>query len=299
MQFKNIIIIADIEGSSGCWSYRDSAFMTPGWRRACIGMTADVREVVTGLFEAGVQRITVVDFHRTGYNLLPERIDPRAQVISGYRIGPVPGIGDPQDAEAIMFLGLHAASGTDGFLAHTFTSRLRKLEVNGQPMAEVEFFAASLAPFGLRPIFFSGCPMACAQARAAIPHIHVYSIDKTTGPGTFDANGWRTGLVREAVASISNPATKPYQPKGPFQARVTLRDGPQTARKLARRWGFRHEEDRIYINAADIHDLYQSFIRLCYLTPRLEKILPIGMFLYNLRGRLGLAWVRRGLKKNS
>ena len=105
MRFKNILIIADIEGSSGCWSYRDSAFMTPGWRRACIGMTADVRGVVAGLFETGVERITVADFHRTGYNLLPEHIDPRAQVISGYRIGPVPGIGDPQDAEASMFLG--------------------------------------------------------------------------------------------------------------------------------------------------------------------------------------------------
>jgi len=298
MRFRNILIISDIEGSSGCWSYSDSSFMTRGWRRACAGMTADVGRVVAGLFDAGVQRITVVDFHRTGYNLLSERIDPRAQVISGYRRGPVPGIGDPQNAEAIMFLGLHAASGTDGFLAHTFTSRLARLEVNGEPMPEVEFFSASVAPYGIRPLFFSGCPAACAQAQAVIPQIYVYPIDKTGGPNRFDAESWRAGLAEAAVETLDNDSAQPYLPQGPFQAKVTMRDGPEVARKLAQRWGFRHEKDRIYIETADIHALYQSFIRLCYLTPQIEKIIPIGLFLYNLLGRLGLAWVRLGLRRD-
>jgi len=299
MQFKNILIVADIEGSSGCWSYSDSAFMTRGWRKACLGMTEDVACVVTALFNAGVQKITVVDFHRTAYNLLAERIDSRAQVVSGYRIGPVPGIGNPQGAQAVMFLGLHAASGTDGFLAHTFTSRIQKLKVNGKAMPEIEFFSASLAPFDVRPVFFSGCPAACAQAKAAVSHIDVYPIDKSAGPDRFDADQWRDGLARAAVASLYNSETIPYLPKGPFRAIATMRDGLQAARKPARRWGYYHKENRIYINASDIHALYYSFIRLCYLTPRIEKILPLGMFLYNLMGRLGLAWVRRGLKKKS
>jgi D-amino peptidase len=293
MPFKNILIIADIEGSSGCWSYSDSAFMTRGWRRACMGMTADAGSVVAGLFDAGVEHITVVDFHRTGYNLLPERIDARSQVVSGYRRGPVPGIGDPRNAQAILFLGLHAASGTDGFLAHTFTSRLARLEVNGEPMPEVAFFSASVAPYGIRPIFFSGCPIACAQAKATIPQIHVYPIDKTNGPNRFDAESWRAGLAVAAVEALNNHSAQPYLPQGPFQAKATMRDGPEVARKLAQRWGFRHEKDRIYIETADIHALYQSFIRLCYLTPQIEKIIPIGLFLYNLMGRMGLAWVRR------
>ncbi len=70
MQFKNVLIISDIEGSSGCWSYSDSSLMTRGWRGACIGMTEDVGNVVAGLFDAGVQRVSVHDFHRTGYNIL-------------------------------------------------------------------------------------------------------------------------------------------------------------------------------------------------------------------------------------
>ena len=38
---------------------------------------------------------------------------------------------------------MHAASGTDGFLSHTLTSRIAQLEVNRRPLAEVELFAVS------------------------------------------------------------------------------------------------------------------------------------------------------------
>jgi len=295
-RFKSILIISDIEGSSSCWSYRASSFMTKAWRRACAGMTQDVNKVVKGLFDAGVDHIIVKDFHRTGYNIISERIDPRAQVISGYRLGPVPGIGDLKDAEAIIFLGMHAASGTEGFLAHTLTSRISRLEVNGKPMSEVELFSASLAPHGLRPIFFSGCPVACHQARTAIRMINVYPIDKTTGPQNFDADSWQTGLVTAAVESLNNLSTEPYRPAGPFNAVITMRDGELTAQKISRRWGFRHQGARIFIDTDDIHQLYRDLIRLCYLTPLIEKMIPYCLLLYNLWGRIGLAWVRRNAR---
>ena len=296
--FDHILIIADIEGSSGCWNYRASSFLTHEWGLACLEMTLDVNAVVTALFDAGVRQVTIKDFHRTGYNLLPELIDSRAQIVPGYKSGPVPGLGDPGDAEAAMFLGMHAAAGTEGFMAHTLTSRMIWLEVNKKPLAEVELFSASLAPHSVRPIFFSGCPTACAQARAAIKKIDSYPIDKSTGPELFDVDSWRCGLASAALASLNNPATEPYTPSGPFQAEVTWRGGESAVQNLARRWNFDHEGARIFIEAADIHDLYRDLIRLCYLTPLTARILPFGLFLYNLTGRLGLALARRRLKKD-
>jgi D-aminopeptidase len=296
-RFENVLIIADIEGSSGCWNYRASSFMTDEWSRACVEMSLDVNAVVEALFDAGVKHVTVKDFHRTGYNLLSELIDPRAQVVLGYKRGPTPGIGDPGKAQAVMFLGMHAASGTEGFMAHTLTSRISWLEVNRKPLAEVELFSASLAPYGVRPIFFSGCPTACAQARAAIRKIDSYAIDKSVGPELFDADLWRSGLVSGALNSLNNLATEPYTPSGPFQAEVTWRGKDIAAQKLARRWGFDQDGARIFIEAADIHELYRDLIKLCYLTPLAARILPLGLFLYNLTGRLGLAWARRRLKK--
>ena len=295
-RIKRILIIADIEGSSGCWSYRGSSFMTDEWARACLEMTRDVNTVVLALFDSGVEYIRIKDYHRTGYNLLPELIDPRSETIHGYKAGPVVGIGNPGKAESVIFLGMHAAAGTDGFLAHTLTSRIEQLEVNGRPLAEVELFASSLGKYGLRPLFFTGCPVACEQARAVIKNISAYSIEKGMGRQLFDAQSWRAGLKKGVIGALENHLTVPYQPAGPFQALVKMRNGEISARKIAKRWKLERRDDQILINAPDIHDLYLHLIRVCYLTPMAEKTLPLGLFAHNLWGHIGLVWVRHRLR---
>lgn len=290
--YRHILILADIEGSSGCGSYRASSFLTRPWARACIAMSLDVDAVVKGLFAAGVRQVTVKDFHRTGFNLLPALIDNRARIVCGYRQGPVPGLGDPDDADAVMMIGMHAASGTTGFLPHTLTSRLASIVLAGRPLAEVELFAASLAPFGIPAIFFSGCPVACRQARTRIPGIHTFSIDKSIPTDTFDANRWRCDLARATVDALSTKSVAPYCPGGPLQAEITIRDGAQAAAKMADPWGFKRSGATVRIDAPDMHVLYTSLIRLCYLKPMAEKTLPLSLAFYNLVGRLGRLWVR-------
>lgn len=295
--YRHILIIADLEGSSGCWSYAASAFLTDEWCQACLDMSRDVSRVVSALFDAGVKAVTIKDFHRTGYNLFPELIDSRATLISGYRQGPVPGLGNPADAQAVMFIGMHAASGSDGFLAHTMTSRIERLEVNGKLLAEIELFAASLAPWKIRPIFFSGCPVACKQASAVIENIACFPIDKSAGVENFDAEKWRTALAQSAVNSLSNDRTKPYEPVGAFDARVTLRAGEAEAARLARRWKFEQNGAQIRIRSARIQQLYMELIRLCYLTPAIEKVLPLALAAFNLKGRCGILLARQRLKR--
>jgi D-aminopeptidase len=295
-RFKRILIIVDIEGSSGCWNHRAASFMTREWSRACLEMTRDVNAVVQALFASGVEHVRIKDFHRTGYNLLPEKIDGRTEVIHGYRDGPVPGIGDPGGAEGIFFMGMHAASGTDGFLAHTLTSRIARLEVNGRPLAEVELFSSSLAPFGLKPLFFTGCPVACEQAVAAIENIAVYPIDKALSRQRFDVASWRSGLAKAAVVALENGLTVPYRPEGPFRALVKMRAGEVVARKIAHRWKLDRRGNEILINAGDMQELYMQLIRICYLTPLVEKTLPLGLAMHNLWGRFGLAWIRRQIR---
>lgn len=294
--YRHILILADIEGSSGCGSYRASSFLTRPWVRACAAMSHDVDAVVKGLLDAGVRQVTVKDFHRTAYNLLPESIDARARIVCGYRQGPVPGLGDPEDADAVMMIGMHAAAGTGGFLPHTLTSRLASLVVNGSPMAEVELFSASLAPFGIPPIFFSGCPVACAQARERIPGIHTFPIDKSIRPEALEADQWRIDMAQAAADSLTNIEATPYCPEGPFHATITIRDGAATAAKMANRWGFIRSGATVCIQAPDLQFLYRDLIRLCYLSPLAEKTLPYSLGLYNLVGRLGRLWARRQLK---
>jgi D-aminopeptidase len=295
-RFKHVLIVADIEGSSGCWDYRASSFRTPEWARACVDMTHDVAAVVDGLFRAGVDRVTIKDFHRTGYNLLPGVIDPGAEINYGYHRGPVPGIGEPGGAEVVMFTGMHAASGSDGFLAHTLTSRISRLTVNGNLLSEVELFSSALTPCGIKPIFFSGCPVACDQAAAAINPISTYPIEKTNGPAMLDVDTWRAGLACSAVDALQSDAARSREATGSLRARVHMRDGIDTARKLANRWNLDFDEDQIILEAPDMSTLYLKLIRLCFLTPLVQKILPVALAAYNLRGRLGLRWVQRQLQ---
>ena len=294
--FDSVLIIADIEGSSGCWSYRASAFKTHEWVAACVDMTRDVAAVVRSLLDNGVHRVIVKDFHRTGFNLLPEMINSRAKVVQGYKVGPVPGIGDPGSAEAVLFLGMHAASGSSGFMAHTLTSRIRRLEVNGELLPEVYLFAGSVASCGVRPIFFSGCPVACDQARGIIPGLHTYSIDKSVGRQEFAVEPWRQGLARAATSALHDAQAVPFEPPGPFDTKVTLREGEPAAQKLAARWGFHRQGADIVLHNARLGDLYLDLIRICYLTPMAERVLPLAVAASNLRGRAGLAWLRRQIK---
>ena len=291
--YRHVLILADIEGSSGCWQRRAAAFMTRSWARACAALTADLNAVAGALFEAGVGQITIHDFHRTGFNILPRRLDARVKLIQGYRNGPIPGIGSVPTADAAMFIGMHAAAGTRGFLAHTLTSHLARLEVNGHVMPEVALFASSLAPFGLRPLFFSGCPVACAQARQLIPGIGTVAIDKRIPPKRFNAPAWRRLLASGAVAALGHRAPAPFSLPGPMHARLTMRDGARAARRIQRRWHLPRRGDQVKIEAEDIQALYLALIQVGYLTPMLAKILPLSLIVYRCLGRLGLTWAER------
>ena len=298
MTIRRVLIIADIEGSSGCWDYASSSFLTRSWAKACAEMTRDVAAVTDALLQKGIEDVTIKDFHRTGFNLLPDWIDPRTRVQSGYALGPIPGMGHPGSAQAVLFIGLHAASGTGGFLPHTMTSRLADVRVNGQPLPEVALFASLLAPYGIRPIFFSGCPTACRQAEAVIPGISTYAIDKSGSPDAFDTEGWREGLACSAAASLANGDTRPVDGTGPFGVQVVFRDGVASARKAACRWRLARQGDAVHFDVEDLPELFRQLSRICYLTPVLLPVLPVALPLYNLMGRIGLAWVRRQVTHN-
>ena len=269
-----------------------SAFMTPSWPQACLSMSLDVAAVVDALFVAGVESITVKDFHRTGYNLFTEHINKKAKVVQGYKTGPVPGIGNPSPATAVLMIGMHAPSGSSGFLAHTLTSRIARLEVNGELLSEAQLFSSSLAPAGLVPLFFSGCPVACHHTLQKIDGIQCFPIKKIGAMKDFNEVSWRNELAREAVSALNNKAARPYSPEGPFSAVVEMRDGAEIAQKLATRWKLDSKGSEIYLKSQEINELYQQLMRICYLTPMLEPILPLGLPLYNLKGRFGLLWAK-------
>jgi hypothetical protein len=64
---------------------------------------------------------------------------------------------------------------------------------------------------------------------------------------------------------------------------------------MADPWEFKRAGATVHIDADDIHALYTSLIRLCYLPPLAEKTLSYSLGLYNLIGRLGRIWAHQQL----
>jgi D-aminopeptidase len=281
---SGIVLIADIEGSSGCPDRLSAQWLNPRWVQACFDMTRDVLSVVAALQADGESSLSVVDFHRTGFNLFRDLFPANVRLRQGYRVGPIPGIGEPPAANRALFLGMHAAAGTHGFLAHTLTSRFRSLTLNGRPLAEIELFAASLGHFGIRPVFFSGCATACSQAAERIPGLPVFAVppkplseaQKTT---------WREHMSAAAVIACRSPIQPaPYAPSGPFH--LELREvgpgGSDGASVREQAW-----------TTSDFPSLYRALLRRAYYARIPEGFLPLGLRLNSLLGRCGLAVARR------
>ena len=291
MADRKILIIADIEGSSGCTQRQNAKLFGEGWPKACLEMTRDITAVAKALYEYGVERIRVQDFHRTGYNIIPSKLHPGVELQQGYKNGPALGMGNPKEFQGLMMIGMHAPSASGGFLAHTLTSRIERVTINGKLVSEAQLFASALAPLGIRPVFFSGCPVACSHTRRFLPGVDCFSIDKNTPE--FLPDLWRKKLADAAVKSMNSEWPAPYNPQGPFQVALRMTGKKDATKRLAQNWGLCRKGRDILFEVPDMNTLFRELSRLAYFTPVTERLLPIGLPLYHMLGRVGLAWVKK------
>jgi D-aminopeptidase len=294
-----VLILADIEGSTGCSCREDAQLFTDGWVRACLNQTQDINLICQLLKEHGATRIRVKDFHRTGYNIFGHLLTPGVELDQGFCSRPVPGIGDVTGFDLLMMTGMHVASGCEGFLPHTLTSRFALIEVNGRPLCEAELFASSVARVGLRPVFFSGCPQACAQAKNAITGLNVYPVEKPLVELAGNARRKQAAAAALALkeAMRDSLSSAPYLPSGPFNTRIIMRDGAAAAKRLRKRWQLSGKNEMIEFVADDMATLYWQLIKLAYLTPGSYRFLNIALKAANLMGYLAHIWARNRLQR--
>ncbi len=268
MKGKVAYVVADLEGSTGAWT-KAHTLLGPEWQEARVELTRDINAVADALFEKGVKGVVVKDFHRTGYNLVPSYLDKRVRLVSGYYTGPAVGYGKLYGAEFALFVGLHASGGNEkGFLAHTLTSRIAEILVNGKRICESELFASVLSDFRVPVVFFSGCPAACQEVKERMNWVVTYAIPKD--PLTYqDASERRDYIARmreglgEKVKKIPDPEGLPlFVMKPPFDCRVTFQEKAEARRVNA--WGFLRDGKVIRFHAEEFLELYQSLLKIAY-----------------------------------
>jgi len=266
---KIAYIVADLEGSTGAWTKTHTLLATPEWQEARIELTRDINAVIESLFAKGVRGVVVKDFHRTAYNIIPAYLDRRAKLVSGYYTGPAVGYGRLHGADFALFVGLHAAGGNEkGFLAHTLTSRIAEILVNGKRVCESELFSTVLSSFHVPVAFFSGCPAACREVKEKMDWVVTCAIPKD--PSVYQDPEKRKEYIQRARESLRNSVLEIPEADGlplfamkpPFDCQVIFQEEKEANRMNA--WGFSQEGRIIRFHAAEFLEMYENLLKIAY-----------------------------------
>jgi len=141
------------------------------YERARRLMTDEVNAVLVGAFAAGAARAIVNDSHSSMRNLLLDRIDPRATIVSG-RVKPdfmLQGLTPACDLA--FFIGYHGAIGdANAVMGHTYSPRVvYECRLNGTPVGEVPINAAFAGHHGVPVGLVSGDATTLEEARRVLP----------------------------------------------------------------------------------------------------------------------------------
>ena len=220
----NLFISCDMEGTAGVCSWKqcdpNDAHEYPIYRRY---MTQEVRAAIEGAREAGVRRVLVNDSHWYMRNLLldelPDYDDLR--VISGTRKPWSMTQGIDSGVDAAFFTGYHAKAGDAATLAHTYSSEVYAVSINGVACSEALLNAALAGSYGVPVLLVSGDRTIVDECRSAMPWIVGVPVKEAIGYTAVDsltpaaAQAAIRAAAREAIERKAG--AKPFTFDPPFE----------------------------------------------------------------------------------
>jgi D-amino peptidase len=217
-----VYVSIDMEGVAGVAHLRQVMRGTDDYPAARLLMTREANSAVAGAFEGGATSVVVNDSHGDMENLLPEEMDPRAELILGSPkvLSMMQGFGSEFDVA--LFVGYHASAGTQAaVLDHTYSGRLLyEVRLNGEPVTEAELNAAFAGTFGVAVGLITGDDKACAQVAKRLPGIRTAVVKEGHGRGV--ARSLHPSAARDAIRAAAAEAVSargdltPYRPDPPF-----------------------------------------------------------------------------------
>ncbi|MBA2946653.1 M55 family metallopeptidase [Streptomyces himalayensis] len=166
-----ILISADMEGATGVTWPADVMPGAAQWERCRSMFTSDVNAAVLGFFDGGADEVLINEAHSTMRNLLLERLDDRAQMLTGRHkaLSMVEGV-QHGDVDGVAFLGYHTGAGMEGVLAHTYLANsITGVWLNGVRASEGLLNAHVVAEFGVPVVLVTGDDLTCEDALGYAP----------------------------------------------------------------------------------------------------------------------------------
>lgn len=200
-----IFISVDIEGVAGVVLPQQGQPGNLEYENARRLMTEEANAAIEGTFAGGAIEVLVNDSHGPMINLIPDLLDPRAELIRG-QIKPGSMFAGLDDSySGAMCIGYHAAAADHGVLAHTYSTRdFTAVRLNGMAASEAMFFGAYAGAMAVPVILLSGDDVTVQSCGGLFPGAEVVCV--------------KTALGQRAARALS-----------PHEARKRLRDSAEQA----------------------------------------------------------------------
>jgi D-amino peptidase len=224
----DVFISIDMEGVAGVTTLRQTFRGTDDYAWARELMTEEANAAIAGAFDAGIDRIVVSDSHGDMGNLLPHKLDQRAELVQGTPKVPFSMMsGIESGFLCALFLGYHAGAGTQGaILDHTYTGFFVDVRVNGESWNETHLNAALAGTFGVPVALVVGDRACCEQAAARLEGVRTLSVKE--GLGATSGRSQSPDLARTLIRAAAQEAIRqagdlrPFQPRPPYTLEVDV-----------------------------------------------------------------------------
>jgi len=219
----DVFVSIDMEGIAGIAHIRQVMRGTDDYQRSRELMTEEANAAAAGAFEGGATRVVVNDSHGDMTNLLPDRLDPRAELTIGSPKVPhsmMTGIGP--EFGCALFIGYHAAAGTENaILDHTYSGRLLyDVRINGESWNETDLNAALAGLHAVPVALVTGDDKCCEQAAKRLAGLRTVVVKQATGRHVATSRSperARQDIRKAAADAVRNaPSLDPFRPDPPF-----------------------------------------------------------------------------------
>jgi len=168
----------------------------------------------------GATRVVVNDSHGDMTNLLPDRMDPRAELTLGSPKVPLSmmtGIGP--EFGCALFVGYHARAGSSAaVLDHTYSGRLLyDVRVNGESWTEADLNAALAGLDGVPVALVTGDQTCCEQSSVRLPGVRTVVVKRALNRHV--ATGISPQRAREQIRAGAEEAVRRAGSREPFRPR--------------------------------------------------------------------------------
>ncbi|MFF4453335.1 M55 family metallopeptidase [Streptomyces goshikiensis] len=220
-----ILISADMEGATGVTWPEDVIPGASQWER-CRGLfTSDVNAAVLGFFDGGADEVLINEAHWTMRNLLLEKLDARAELLTGRHktLSMVEGV-QHGDVDGVAFVGYHTGAGTEGVFAHTYLANsITGVWVNGVRASEGLLNAHVVAEYGVPVVLVTGDDLTCVDASGYAPDAVTVAVkDHVSRYAAVCRTPARTAADIRAAAQQATALAVRHEPVhgGPFTVEV-------------------------------------------------------------------------------